>query len=105
MSDTDWTMDSGEEDIDEQGRNPTQQRLDEESSPPEVENEPSPHQGEEGTEPVYRLSPRFTVVVGHYRRRWPRGELASLKALLLKEADEVARDMAEAQNEQDQELA
>ena len=52
MSDTDWTMDSGEEDIDEQGRNPTQQRLDEESSPPEVENEPSPHQGEEGTEPV-----------------------------------------------------
>jgi hypothetical protein len=52
MSDTDWTMDSGEEDIDEQGRNPTQQRLDEESSPTEVENEPSPHQGEEHTEPV-----------------------------------------------------
>jgi hypothetical protein len=52
MSDTDWTMDSGEEDIDEEGRNPTQQQLDEESSPPEVENEPSPHQGEEGTEPV-----------------------------------------------------
>ena len=46
MSDNDWTMDSGEEDIDEQGRNPTQQRLDEESAPPEVENEPSPHQGE-----------------------------------------------------------
>jgi hypothetical protein len=52
MSDTDWTMDSGEEDIDEQGRNPTKQRLDEESSPPEDGNEPSPHQGEEGTEPV-----------------------------------------------------
>jgi hypothetical protein len=52
MSDTDWTMDSGEDDIDEQGRNPTQQRLGEESAPSEVENEPSPHQGEEGTEPV-----------------------------------------------------
>lgn len=52
MSDTDWTMDNGEEDIDEQGRNPTQQRMDEEASPSEVENEPSPHQGVEGTEPV-----------------------------------------------------
>ena len=29
MSDTDWTMDSGEEDIDDQGRNPTQQQMDE----------------------------------------------------------------------------
>jgi hypothetical protein len=52
MSDTDWTMDSGEDDIDDQGRNPTQQRLDEESSPQEIESESSPHQGEEGTEPV-----------------------------------------------------
>jgi hypothetical protein len=51
MSDNDWTMDNGEDDIDEQGRNPTQQ-LDEETSTREVENEPSPHQGEEGTEPV-----------------------------------------------------
>jgi hypothetical protein len=52
MSETDWTMDSGEEDIDEQGRNPTQRRIDEEGQPPDVENEPSPHQGEEGQEPI-----------------------------------------------------
>ena len=52
MSDTDWTTDSGEEDIDEQGRNPTQQRMDEEAASPEPENEPSPHQGEEGQEPI-----------------------------------------------------
>jgi hypothetical protein len=50
MSDTDWTTESGEEDIDEQGRNLTQQRMDEESAEPE--NEPSPHQGEEGQEPI-----------------------------------------------------
>ena len=49
MSETDWRKDSGEVDIDEQGRNPTQQRIDEET---EVENEPSPHQGEEGQEVV-----------------------------------------------------
>ena len=52
MSETDWTTDSGEGDIDEQGRNPTQQRLDEDGEPEETENEPSPHQGEEGQEPV-----------------------------------------------------
>jgi hypothetical protein len=52
MSETDWTTDSGEEDIDEQGRNPTQQRIDEEGEPADVENEPTPHQGEEGQEPV-----------------------------------------------------
>jgi hypothetical protein len=52
MSDTNWTMDNGEQDIDEEGRNATQQRLDEDTSEPEVENEPSPHQGEEGAEPV-----------------------------------------------------
>jgi hypothetical protein len=52
MSETDWRTDSGEDDIDEQGRNLTQQRLDEEAEPAELENEPSPHQGEEGTEPV-----------------------------------------------------
>ena len=48
MSDTDRPTDNGEQD----GRNPTQQRMDEEAEPGEVENEPSPHQGEEGTEPV-----------------------------------------------------
>jgi hypothetical protein len=52
MSEPDWTRDSGEQDIDEQGRNPTQRRIDEETAPADVENEPSPHQGEEGTEPV-----------------------------------------------------
>jgi len=29
----DWKPDSGEEDIDEEGRNPTQQRMDEEQEP------------------------------------------------------------------------
>jgi hypothetical protein len=52
MTDSDWTMDSGEEDIDEEGRNPTQQGLDDDTLETEIENEPSPHQGEEGTEPV-----------------------------------------------------
>jgi hypothetical protein len=52
MSETDWTTESGEEDIDDQGRNPTQQRMDEEAEPVEVDNEPSPHQGEEGQELV-----------------------------------------------------
>jgi hypothetical protein len=52
MSETDWTTESGEEDIDEQGRNPTQQRIDEEGEPADVENEPTPHQGEEAQEPV-----------------------------------------------------
>ena len=52
MSENDWTTDSGEEDIDEQGRNPTQQHLDEEAAGSEPENEPSPHQGEEGQEPI-----------------------------------------------------
>jgi hypothetical protein len=54
MSETDWP--SGEENIDESGRNPTQQRIDEEGENDkpavEQENEPSPHQGEEGTEPI-----------------------------------------------------
>jgi hypothetical protein len=52
MTDTDWTTESGEEDIDEQGRNLTQRRMDEEASESEPENEPSPHQGEEGQEPI-----------------------------------------------------
>jgi len=52
MSDTDRPIDNGEQGVDEQGRNPTQQRMDEEAEPGEVENEPSPHQGEEVTEPV-----------------------------------------------------
>jgi hypothetical protein len=53
MSDQEW--ESGEEDIDEQGRNPTQRRMDEEgtsSKPADIENEPSPHQGEQGQEAV-----------------------------------------------------
>jgi hypothetical protein len=40
MSDTDWTTDSGEED---------EEATDSDSEP---ENEPSPHQGEEGQEPI-----------------------------------------------------
>ena len=52
MSETDWTTDSGEEDIDEQGRNPTQQRMDEEREPADVDTEATPHQGEEGQAPV-----------------------------------------------------
>jgi hypothetical protein len=55
MSDREWETGSGEEDIDEQGRNLTQQRLDEEgasSKPVDIdENEPTPHEGEEGQEP------------------------------------------------------
>jgi hypothetical protein len=58
---SDW--ESGEEDIDEEGRNPTQQRIDEEGAeeaPADVswkedewgETEPSPHQGEEGQDIV-----------------------------------------------------
>ena len=42
----------GEDDIDEQGRNPTQQRMDEEREPADVETEATPHQGEEGQAPV-----------------------------------------------------
>jgi hypothetical protein len=38
MSD-DWKPDSGEEDIDEEGRNPTQQRMDEEQEPSALEGE------------------------------------------------------------------
>jgi hypothetical protein len=56
MSDREWETGSGEEEIDEQGRNVTQQRMDEEgtsSDPVDLdENEPSPHQGEEGQQPV-----------------------------------------------------
>ena len=52
MGETDWRTDSGEQDIDEEGRNLTQRRMDDDADPGEVENEPSPHQGEEGTEPV-----------------------------------------------------
>jgi hypothetical protein len=52
MSETDWTTESGEEDIDEQGRNPTQRQMDEEGEPAEVENEPSPHEGEQGQDVV-----------------------------------------------------
>ena len=54
---------TGEESIDEEGRNPTQQRIDEEGASEKpaddsrkedesTETEPSPHQGEEGQEPV-----------------------------------------------------
>ena len=56
MSESEWP--SGEESIDEQGRNPTQQRIDEEGASErpadidELENEPSPHQGEEGQDLV-----------------------------------------------------
>jgi hypothetical protein len=53
---TESERESGEESIDEQGRNPTQQRTDEEETsgkPTDIEeNEPSPHQGEEGQEPI-----------------------------------------------------
>jgi hypothetical protein len=52
MSENDWTTESGEEDIDEEGRNLTQQRMDEEAADSEPENEPSPHQGEEGQDIV-----------------------------------------------------
>ena len=57
MSETDSP--SGAENIDEEGRNPTQQRIDEEgasdqpaTSGDETETEPSPHQGEEGQDLV-----------------------------------------------------
>lgn len=49
---------SGEEEIDEQGRNMTQQRMDEEGTSDTAApaafsaNEPSPHEGEEGQEPA-----------------------------------------------------
>jgi hypothetical protein len=52
MSEQDW--ESGEEDIDETGRNPTQQRLDEEleSGGGEGNVVSSPHEGEEGQDIV-----------------------------------------------------
>jgi hypothetical protein len=56
MSDREWETGSGEEEIDEQGRNPTQQELDEEGTsarPVDIdENEPTPHEGEEGQQPA-----------------------------------------------------
>jgi hypothetical protein len=56
MSDREWETGSGEEEIDEQGRNVTQQRIDEEGASPlpvDVdESEPTPHEGEEGQEPI-----------------------------------------------------
>jgi hypothetical protein len=56
MSDREWETGSGEEEIDEQGRNVTQQRMDEEgtsSQPVDLdENESSSQQGEEGQQPV-----------------------------------------------------
>jgi hypothetical protein len=50
-------MESGEERIDEEGRNPTQRSIDEDGPderPADVdwENEPAPHEGEEGTDPT-----------------------------------------------------
>jgi hypothetical protein len=51
-------MDPERDQTDETGRNPTQERMDEEGTeqrPVDVdwdENEPSPHQGEEGTDPA-----------------------------------------------------
>jgi hypothetical protein len=55
MSETGWP--SGEENIDEEGRNPTQQRIDEEGAsdrPVDIgdENEPTPHEGEESRDLV-----------------------------------------------------
>jgi hypothetical protein len=55
MSDTGWP--SGEETIDEEGRNPTQQRIDEEGAsdrPADLdeETESVPHEGEEGQDLV-----------------------------------------------------
>ena len=60
---TEREQESGEELIDDEGRNATQQRIDEEGAsekPADAgrqgddweETEPSPHQGEEGQEPV-----------------------------------------------------
>ena len=50
-------MDPNQQQDDESGRNPTQERIDEEGAeerPVDVEwdNEPSPHEGEEDTEPA-----------------------------------------------------
>jgi hypothetical protein len=53
MSDREWETGSGEEEIDEQGRNVTQQRIDEEgasSQPVDIDDEPTPHEEEEGQE-------------------------------------------------------
>jgi hypothetical protein len=61
MTDEEW--ESGEESIDEEGRNETQQRIDEEGASDKPgdaswredewgETEPTPHQGEEGQQPV-----------------------------------------------------
>jgi hypothetical protein len=55
MSENEW--ESGEEAIDESGRNPTQQRMDEEAQaggqPVEADQlEPRPHEGEEGQDLV-----------------------------------------------------
>ncbi len=54
---TDKDLESGEESIDEEGRNPTQQRIDEEASEESkdadwAETTHQPHQGEEGQEPI-----------------------------------------------------
>ena len=51
MSDTDWRTDSGEEDVDEQGRNLTQQRMDEEADTGRSRTSPARARGEKGTEP------------------------------------------------------
>jgi hypothetical protein len=46
---TDQQWESGEENIDESGRNPTQQRMDEElGDDPDEAVERTPHEGEEG---------------------------------------------------------
>ena len=50
-------MDPEPEQVDESGRNPTQERMDEEGIEPrpvdvEWENEPGPHEGEEPTDPA-----------------------------------------------------
>lgn len=50
-------MDPEREQIDESGRNPTQERMDEEGTEArpvdaDWDNEPSPHEGEEPTEPA-----------------------------------------------------
>jgi hypothetical protein len=55
MSDNEW--ESGEDAIDESGRNPTQQRMDEEGEAADQtveadQLEPRPHEGEEGQDLV-----------------------------------------------------
>ena len=50
-------MEPEEQQADETGRNPTQERIDEEGPDPrpvdvDWENEPSPHEGEEPTDPA-----------------------------------------------------